>query len=88
MSGNNGQEGGLNYEIEFAAIAGSMGHNASLGAPIHLTRHYLAFKCGQLLTPMSVEMCADFFMRLYRMSNLTDDRERARKIVDFASKTS
>ena len=82
MSGMNGQEGGLFYELELKAFAAQMNKSADEGTAMELVHTYLLYKCSQW-TPFSPKLCLNFIMKTYKIDEAIDDKQRAARLTDF-----
>ena len=56
------------------------------GFTLNYTRKILEEDLCPKITPLSVELCADYVINLYGLKSITSDEERARVFVDSRSK--
>lgn len=75
MAGFNGQEGSLITDAAFKSYQASH-PEANLTLPsAQFVRDTVSDYCDRL-TPLSSELCAQYYTDIYMLDNITDDRER------------
>lgn len=88
MGGINGGEGGLMFAFALDGFAQMMKFPdvREVGVGMDLARAFLGVHCA-MVTPMSVNLCVDFVIDLYKLDEATDDKDRAVKIMMFLGKS-
>ena len=80
MAGFNGMEGGLSWAVGVAPQLPSFGANGiSLGVVSTLLQSF----CQSRISSLSTSTCVDFIIENYQLNKTTDDKDRARKYMDF-----
>ena len=85
LSGMNGQEGLLMYGVEVNGFSVVKNISIDNGMSKEFTRDYLRYVCQTQIAPQSPHLCAEHIASAYDLEETSDNRQRARSVIDFLS---